>query len=52
MKSDIELKADVAAELTWDPAINATNIGVMVKNGVVTLAGHLDTYAEKHAVER
>jgi len=52
MKSDMELKADVAAELAWDPAINATNIGVMVKDGVVTLAGHLDKYAEKHAVER
>jgi len=52
MKSDIQLKADVTAELAWDPAINATNIGVMVKDGVVTLAGHLDTFAEKHAAER
>lgn len=52
MKSDIQLKADVTAELANDPSINATNIGVMVKNGVVTLAGHLDTFAEKHAVER
>lgn len=52
MKSDAELKADVTAELAWDPAINATNIGVMVKDGVVTLAGHLDTFSEKHAVER
>lgn len=51
MKSDIQLKADVTAELAWDPAINATNIGVMVKNGIVTLAGHLDSFAEKHAVE-
>jgi osmotically-inducible protein OsmY len=52
MKTDMELKTDVAAELAWDPAINAANIGVMVKDGVVTLAGHIDTYAEKHAVER
>lgn len=52
MKTDIQLKADVTAELAWDPAINATNIGVMVKNGIVTLAGHLDTFSEKHAVER
>jgi len=51
MKSDIQLKADVTAELAWDPAINATDIGVMVKDGVVTLAGHLDTFAEKHAAE-
>ncbi|HSV83567.1 MAG TPA: BON domain-containing protein [Ramlibacter sp.] len=52
MKSDIQLKADVTEELAWNPAINATNIGVMVKDGLVTLAGHLDTFAEKHAVER
>ncbi|HSV34854.1 MAG TPA: BON domain-containing protein [Ramlibacter sp.] len=52
MKSDIQLKADVTAELAWDPAINATAIGVMVKDGVVTLAGQLDTFSEKHAVER
>lgn len=52
MKSDLQLKADVSDELAWDPAINATNIGVAVKEGVVTLSGHLDTFAEKHAAER
>jgi osmotically-inducible protein OsmY len=52
VKTDAELKADVTDELAWDPAINATNVGVMVKDGVVTLAGHLDSFAEKHAVER
>lgn len=52
MKSDAQLKSDVTDELAWDPAINDTNIGVMVKDGVVTLAGHLDTFAEKYAVER
>jgi osmotically-inducible protein OsmY len=52
MKTDTELKADVIAELEWDSAINPTEIGVMVKNGVVTLSGHLETYSEKHAVER
>jgi osmotically-inducible protein OsmY len=52
MKTDIELKADVIAELDWDVAIHPTEIGVMVKNGIVTLTGHLDTFAEKHAVER
>jgi osmotically-inducible protein OsmY len=51
MKTDAQLKADVADELTWEPAVNATNIGVMVKEGVVTLTGHLDSFAEKHAVE-
>ncbi|MDE2094418.1 MAG: BON domain-containing protein [Burkholderiales bacterium] len=52
MKSDAQLKTDVAAELEWDPSINATNVGVAVKDGVVTLTGHLDTYAEKYAIER
>lgn len=52
MKTDAQLKADIADELAWDPAVNATHVGVMVQDGVVTLAGHLDSFAEKHAVER
>ncbi|MFZ2293676.1 MAG: BON domain-containing protein [Polaromonas sp.] len=52
MKTDAQLKADVIDELAWDPAINATGIGVMVTDGVVTLTGHLNSFAEKHAVER
>ena len=52
MKSDAALKRDVEAELAWDPAVRATSIGVAVKDGVVTLTGHLDTYAEKVAAER
>jgi osmotically-inducible protein OsmY len=50
MKTDAHLKADVTQELAWDPAINATGMGVAVPDGVVTLTGHLDSYAEKHAV--
>lgn len=52
MKTDAQLKKDVTAELEWDPSINATQVGVAVKGGVVTLTGHLDTYAEKYAIER
>lgn len=52
MKTDAELKRDVVEELAWDPAVNASAVGVAVKDGVVTLTGHLDTYAEKAAVER
>ena len=37
MKSDAQLKKDVEAELEWDPSINATEVGVAVKDGVVTL---------------
>ena len=52
MKTDAQLKLDVSNELDWEPSINATNVGVAVKNGVITLTGHLDTYSEKHAIER
>lgn len=52
MKTDLQLKTDVSDELAWDPAINAAAIGVAVKDGVVTLTGELNTYAEKQAVER
>lgn len=52
MKTDAQLKDDVTKELEWDPSINASQVGVSVKKGVVTLTGHLDTYAEKYAIER
>ena len=52
MKSDAQLRSDILAELNWEPAINATEIGVIVKDGVVTLTGHLDSYAHKRAAER
>lgn len=52
MKTDTQLKKDVQAELEWDPAINAAEVGVAVKDGVVTLSGHLDTFAEKYEVEK
>jgi osmotically-inducible protein OsmY len=52
MKTDAVLKQDVEAELAWDAIVNASQVGVAVKNGVVTLSGHLDSYAEKYAAER
>lgn len=52
MKTDAQLKIDVTRELEWDPAINAAHVGVTAKDGVVTLTGHLETYAEKYAIER
>ena len=52
MKTDSQLQQDVMAELTWEPAVHAEQIGVEVKNGVVTLAGQVGSYAEKwHAEE-
>lgn len=52
MKSDTELQQDVMNELSWEPSIDATDIGVAVKDGVVTLSGNVDTYSEKLAAER
>jgi osmotically-inducible protein OsmY len=54
MKSDAMLRSDIVAEINFDPAItvNATDIGVIVKDGVVTLSGHPTSHAEKHAIER
>jgi osmotically-inducible protein OsmY len=52
MKSDSQVQHDVIAELKWEPSVHAARIGVEVKNGVVTLAGHVDTYAEKWNAER
>ena len=52
MKNDTQLQQDVMAELKWEPAINAEQIGVEVKDGVVTLAGHVGSYGEKWDAER
>ena len=52
MKTDAQLKKDVEAELDWEPAVDAAHIGVAVKDGVVTLTGHLETFAEKYVAER
>lgn len=51
MKTDLDLKHDVEEELEWEPAVNAPDIGVEVKDGVVTLSGHPSSYAEKLAAE-
>jgi osmotically-inducible protein OsmY len=52
MKTDALLKNDVLDELAWDPVVKSTDVGVIVKDGIVTLAGTLASYAEKFAAER
>jgi len=46
-KSDTELKNDVLAELTFEPGVNIADIGVLVKDGAVTLNGFTTNYGEK-----
>ncbi|MET3373523.1 osmotically-inducible protein OsmY [Variovorax boronicumulans] len=52
MKTDTQLRDDIQAELNWAPDVKTSDIGVIVKDGVVTLTGHLASHAEKYAVER
>ncbi|KXU87481.1 OsmY domain-containing protein [Paraburkholderia monticola] len=52
MKTDGQLKQEVEDEFEWDPAVTATDIGVEVMNGVVTLSGHPPSLAEKLAAEK
>lgn len=51
-KTDSQLQHDVVEELRWDPQTSKAEIGVAVKDGVVTVSGTVDTYAQKLAVER
>jgi osmotically-inducible protein OsmY len=50
-KTDDQLKRDIEAELSWDPKVNAAQIGVSVNEGAVSLLGTVDTYAQKWAAE-
>src|SRR3977135_824329 len=51
MRSDGEIEKDVKAELEWDPDLDATDIAVSVKKGVVTLAGFVKSYTDKYEAE-
>jgi osmotically-inducible protein OsmY len=50
--NDSSLRQDIIDELDFEPGINAANIGVAVDDGVVTLTGHVSTYAQKAIAER
>jgi osmotically-inducible protein OsmY len=51
MRPDSDIKRDVEDELRWDPNLDATDIAVTVKNGVVTLAGFTRSYSDKLEAE-
>ncbi len=51
MKTDSDVKNDVECELKWEPSVNEAHIGVAVHHGIVTLTGHVPTYAQKVAAE-
>lgn len=50
--NDKQLRQDILDELDFDPRLDSTKIGITVRGGVVTLSGHVSSYAEKIAAER
>lgn len=47
MKTDTQLQSDILAELKWEPSVHASQIGVAVVDGFVTLSGRVSTYLER-----
>ena len=50
-RTDTQIQADVLAELKWEPRVKPNEIGVTVKDGVVTLTGWVDSYIKRWAAE-
>lgn len=50
--TDRELQQHVQNALDWEPSVDATEVGVTVDNGVVTLRGDVPSFAEKETAER
>jgi osmotically-inducible protein OsmY len=51
MRSDSEIERDVREELKWDPDLDAEDIAISVKDGVVTLAGFTKSYSDRLEAE-
>jgi osmotically-inducible protein OsmY len=50
--SDTDIQRDVTQELLWEPSLRDDDIAVGVRDGIVTLGGFVDSYAEKKQAER
>jgi osmotically-inducible protein OsmY len=50
-KTDSQIQQDVARELAWDTRVSPTEVGIAVKNGVVTLTGAVSTWAKLRSAE-
>src|ERR1700704_1470033 len=50
-RTDAQIQSDVLAELKWEPRVQSPEIGVAVKDGVVTLTGFVDSYTKRWAGE-
>jgi len=51
MKNNEELQKDVQDAIKWEPLLNAAEIGVTAKDGVITLTGVVDSYTKKSEAE-
>jgi osmotically-inducible protein OsmY len=51
MKTNEELQKDVQNAIKWEPLLHAAEIGVSVKDGIVTLTGNVDSYSKKTEAE-
>src|SRR5258707_3442622 len=51
IRTDEAIQTDVLEELKWDTRVQPNEIGVMVKDGIVTLTGWVDSYLKKWAAE-
>jgi len=52
MKTDLQIQKDVIDELKWQPFLQASDIGVSVRDGIVTLSGNVDFYTKKILAEK
>ena len=52
MKSDTQLRQDILDQLEWETSVDASEIGVTVKEGVVTLTGYASCYPDRTEAER
>jgi osmotically-inducible protein OsmY len=50
--NDNELKREVESELQWEPSVNESQIGVIVKDSIVTLTGHVPSFTQKYMAEK
>ncbi len=50
--SDKEIQQAVLRELEWEPQVKSNEIGVAVKDGIVTLSGYVDSYTKRYHAER
>lgn len=44
---ELQVREDIIDELEFEPSVDAAHIGVAVDAGIVTLSGHVGSYAEK-----